>query len=231
MARRRRARRQEARDRDRRPVRRYVRAEHQAQPPRRRGAGARDPGDARGGTRPAPRSGATPSPVAEGDPDIDARPGGHAGRRHAGRDGRRRGRRRGRSWPAGWTARTSRAPAPSWSRPPATTGRRTPSSPSSSELPDGRDLRADRRRRPRARLPDRDLTQLRWGAGAGSDVGALPGLFLGDLLGPAAAEQPRAGEALHDLPQVLHGVDQVVDVGADASRGSPGPAGCPRRGA
>jgi hypothetical protein len=40
-------------------------------------------------------------------------------------------------------------------------------------------------------------------------------LLLGDLLRAPAAEQPGAGEALHDLTQVLDGVDQVVDVGAD----------------
>ena len=47
----------------------------------------------------------------------------------------------------------------------------------------------------------------------------LLGLVLGDLLRAAAAEQPRPGEALHDLPHVLHGVDQVVDVGADGPEG------------
>src|SRR3954449_2486118 len=52
------------------------------------------------------------------------------------------------------------------------------------------------------------------GSGAGARVLVLPGLVLGDLLRAAAAEQPRAGEPLHDLPHVLDGVHQVVDVGA-----------------
>ena len=42
-------------------------------------------------------------------------------------------------------------------------------------------------------------------------------LVVRDLLRAPPAEQPRAGKTLHDLPQVLHGVQQVVHVLADVA--------------
>ena len=110
-------------------------AEHQAQPAGRRRTRARDPGDgARRARRPAPRSGATPSrsPRATPTSTPTRRARSSAGRRWAWTPTRSWP---ARSWPAGWTGRTSRAPAPTWSRRPATTGRPTPSSPSWSGCP------------------------------------------------------------------------------------------------
>src|SRR4051812_3812965 len=124
----------------------------------------------------------------------------------------------GPSWPGGWTGPTTRTPDRAWSRRPATTAPRTPWWPSWSGCPTGRpttgsgtsSARSGTRRRPepsdRAR-PGREEV-------AGSAAGGLLLLVVGDLLGAAPAEQSRAGESLHHLAQVLHGVHQVVHVGA-----------------
>src|SRR3954468_20716666 len=122
---------------------------------------------------------------------------------------------------AGWTAPTTPATARAWSRPPATTAPRTPSSPSWSGCRRGRrssgSVTSSERWATRPR-PERG------GAPSGpSGLGALlvPVLLvpvlLGDLLRAAPAEQPRAGKALHHLAQVLHGVEQVVHVLAEVS--------------
>ena len=94
-------------------------------------------------------------PVAEGDPDIDADPSGHARRRDAGRHGRRR---RGRPRRAGPLAGPCGLPQ---HRARARRGRPRPPGAGRGRgraraAARGRHLRADRRRRPRARLPDRE---------------------------------------------------------------------------
>ena len=156
-----------------------------------------------------------PEPVAEGDPDIDADPTGTlVGGTPVGMDA---DAVEARAELARWldradfpstgadlveAARDHRAPGRRRRRARAAARRRRPSSGSATSS-----ARWATRPRPdpgtlgRARRP--------------SVPGVLPGLLLGDLLGAAAAEQPRAGEALHHLAEVLDGVDQVVDVGAD----------------
>ena len=158
-------------------------------------------------------------PVAEGDPDVDADPAGHAGRRDAGRHDRRRRRRPGRAGPLagpGGLPEHRRRAGRGRPRPPGARRRRRrarESCPTARPTSGSATSSARWATRPR---PDRRRPLRAAGSGP---LGALPGLFLRDLLRPAAAEQPRAGEALHDLPHVLHGVDQVVDVGADRPEG------------
>src|SRR4051812_42257995 len=119
-----------------------------------------------------------------------------------------------RSSPGGWIAPTSRATGPPWSRPPATTGHPTRSSPSWSGCRKGSPSSGSATSCGRwAIRPRPDPTDA---AGTGSGPGGRVVLFfMGDLLRATTAEQPRAGEPLHHLAHVLHGVEQVVDVLAD----------------
>ena len=172
-------------------------AEHEAQPAGGRGARARDPGHAAGRSRDPAEEWRDPEPVAEGDPDIDAAPTGTlVGGTPVGMDA---DAVEARAELARWL---DRADFPS-------TGPELVEAARDHRAPDavvaelraaarGRDLRADRRRRPRAGLPDRDLSDARAGSrGAGSGARRPP---------PRRSPRRRGG-------------------GTAASRGSPSPPG------